>query len=190
MSSVEFYSWKNFDAHYRSPHDLKALHEYRKNALDRILKEYSTLDLEEAIEYRETMLSGRGAGIPARNLDQAEEMATALAMLGANILLREMDNACQCEYCNTVTVIKIGEDPPGFELHRCAKCSEIKRSCPQCGGQGWLRHYRTKSPVTDMYLCDDCYCLWVMDSNEMKLRTEWSFDEIWTNNTQLIRDFL
>lgn len=64
-----------------------------------------------------------------------------------------------CATCGTYTVEPLGEDPPGFALHRCSSCHLQRRACPRCGGQGWLDRYRRPDGGV-RYVCDGCQSVW------------------------------
>jgi len=127
--------------------------------------------------------------IPVVDLDKAQDLSLNLKKLGAEVVIREMDDACQCENCGTFTVIELAEDH-GFKVYCCAKCSEIKRACPKCQGQGWLRHYRNSISPIDRYSCDGCSFTWDSNWNEITSVGNQSAKDIFGVDPYLIRDFL
>ena len=182
MTTVQFLLWRNYKEKYASYRELKAKRQFKQNLLDEILKNYSTLNADEIIAYREILLSGTRILIPVLDLDKAQDLAFNLRTLGAEVVVREMDHAAQCEYCGTFTVIHLDDDQE-FKIYCCAKCNEIKRACPKCQGQGWLRHYRNKISPIDRYSCDECGFTWDSDWNE-------STQELFGLDFKLVRDFL
>jgi hypothetical protein len=167
MTSVQFMSWKQRLDKARSYKALKEARQARRDAIEQILRAHSTLRAGEFAQCVERLDSGEGATIPVSGLNQAHELAEELCLLGAEVRVREMDNACYCETCNTFTVVQIAEEPPGFQVYCCASCLEIKRACPHCGGQGWLIHHRGPGPVPiDRYICDECYFICNSDWSE------------------------
>jgi hypothetical protein len=81
-----------------------------------------------------------------------------------------MDAGALCPRCNTRTVVFVREDPPDIRLHRCTECGQVKRSCPACGGQGWLDHYTDAEGAGSRYVCDECLSAW--DSTWMNLTAD------------------
>jgi len=188
MATVQFLLWKNSREKYASYRELKEKRQSRQNLLDDILKHYSTLTADEITQYREMLLSGNSTLIPVFDLDKAQDLALNLRNLGAAVIVRAMDDASQCEYCGTFTVIHLDEDQ-GFKIYCCATCSEIKRACPQCG-QGWLRHYRNAIAPIDRYSCDDCGFTWDSNWNEISRYGECqSTQELFGIDPKLVRDF-
>lgn len=189
MTTVQFLLWKNPKEEYASYRELKAKRQSRQILLDGILRNYSALNTDEIIRYRETLISGTSILIPVLDLDKARDLAFSLRNLGAEVVVREMDHACQCEYCGTFTVIHLAEDQ-GVEIYCCAKCGEIKRACPKCG-QGWLRHYRNAIPPIDRYSCDECCFTWDSNWNEISRYGEsQSTQKLFGLDSKLVRDFL
>ncbi len=189
MATVQFLRWKNSKEKYASYRELKAKRQFRHNLLNEILKNYSTLNTGEIIQYREIILSGTGILIPVLDLDKAQDLAFNLRNLDAEVVVRAMDDAAQCESCGTFTVIYLAEDQE-FKIYCCATCSETKRACPKCG-QGWLRHYRNTIALIDWYSCDDCCFSWDSNWNEISRYGECqSTQEQFGIDSKLIRDLL
>jgi hypothetical protein len=136
---------------------LKAWREERKASLLEVVRAYSAASSEPELKRSvEDILSGASPTIPVPNRELGAEFVRVLETLGGSARFREMENACQCPSCNTFTVVKVGEDPTGYEAFACCTCLELKRACPACGGQGWLLHYRADAPGWEGYICDEC----------------------------------
>ena len=189
MSSVQFLRWKVKErSRYRSYKELKNESERFNLAVLQALRKFSGYKSEtELITCSQAIIAGEGWMIPTDNIDRAEDLTTALETLGAEVRLREIDNACRCENCGRFTLAAIGQNPEGFFAYHCEKCSEVLRACPDCGGQGWLRHYRSEKHSIDWLMCDECESCWNLawerlpNSNQNKLIDQ---------STRLIKDSL
>jgi hypothetical protein len=188
MSSVQFISWERPDDLHSSYKALKAHREYRQSQLEHVLRIHSSIDSPKIAEVAVMILDGNTVIVPAKSIDSAEDLVGAFSILGAKAIIREMDNACRCEWCNTFTVIRIAEEPIGFAIYCCAKCNEIKRACPNCDGQGWLRHrVLYSSDYPDLYDCENCN--YRCDPDWRQIGAE-SSSGLWNGITKIVRDFL
>lgn len=192
MSSVQIISWEKIQNNYIEKTDLKFAQKQIMNSLEQLLKDYSKIKRKKIESIIEDILNGYFPLIPVNDLNKAEKLSIELKKIGAVVIIREIDNACHCEFCETFTVVQKGENPKGFDFFYCLKCHEIKRACPECNGQGWLRHYNVISPFqAERYECDECGS--IFDNNWISLTPmgiTYSYEEIMGNDKVLIRDFL
>ena len=177
MSSVQIMSWSGRPKRYASYPALKADAAERREGLRQLLRKSLESESESALDALvDDVLGGRLKTLRTPDTDAAEELGRGLKSLGAEVRIREMDDAAYCDRCGSFTVLLLEEAPGGFGVFCCARCSELKRSCPDCGHQGWLLHHRASDGETEWYQCDECYSTydstWAQVDGDMLLRTK------------------